>query len=1032
VLHFRRYIAALSLLLVAFGLYYLAVPPWLAPPSVTRIAVAGQRAPVQQSAGVESELARLFAADAWERDPKTKVVETSQCILLVRDYLPTADGRLELKPCTVVFYAGGESGEPSGNAPAPGSRRPIILQAPAGAVLHFDKPLEIGKGDFGQITGGHLAGEITIYSPPTSPTSDDGLRLVTREVQLSRERILAPYEVEFAYGKSSGRGSDLAIDLVQDKLAQDKRGAPGQNSTSFQGVRSLTIGHIELLRIAMPVSKAGTRTAALPLAGGAGLPKDGGPLEVTCQGPFVFDFQQQVAMLEDRVEILRLVPGSAPDRLRCDKLLMEFAAKQQETRVARGETLPTLDSPQQRPVAGKLNSSAGDSLEVQDAVAGRLQRVIAFGRPAVLESPTSAARAVACRMEYSLTQRRIVLVPGREAPQVTLRQASNEFTARELEYEFANQGQIGRLWAAGPGSLTAARDEGPSAQVITARWQKELRIRPQAPNQVISLTGGAVVGIDSHGQFSGDELHVWILETERGSKKAIVPDRLLATGTVRIESPQLHAETARLEAWFITGPQEEAASPPADRPLAPFPSPLAPDSLQQASAQQFKVTGDLVQIRLLMRGKQVDLEDLTIRGAAQIDEIRTPEPGQEPIHIKGDLVTLRGGSTPQAKVEVAGHPAELGGRGIGFIGSVLNVSRGENRAWIDGPGEATLPLPDGNSLAAIPLADAAAPVREPGNARPPGPPKKMHVVWHDGLDFDGQTIRLNGEVEARTATQLVMCPTLEITLSQPLDLANLRGKQPLELGRLHLNGGVYVENHGVDEFGQPLSHDQFKAKNLTIDRLAGRLNADGPGWVSSVRRGIGNLPGAPAGIGSPPPAPGSALPAEAALSSIHIQFEHRIEGRLDQRTIEFQRKIRTTYSPARDFDDLIVARTPEDLGEQGVLMTSEKLAVTAMQVGGQKWLEMEAKENAIVEGRTFTVRAASVRYTSDKEVLTIEGNGRTDAEIWYQSVPGQPRTYTSARKLRYWIREGEFDGEDFNILDLQQLSPRLKLPGRRR
>jgi hypothetical protein len=73
-----------------------------------------------------------------------------------------------------------------------------------------------------------------------------------------------------------------------------------------------------------------------------------------------------------------------------------------------------------------------------------------------------------------------------------------------------------------------------------------------------------------------------------------------------------------------------------------------------------------------------------------------------------------------------------------------------------------------------------------------------------------------------------------------------------------------------------------------------------------------------------------------------------------------------------------------------------------------------------------------IRFESgDKEVLTIEGNGRTDAEIWYQTVPGQPRTYTSARKLRYWIREGTFDGEGFNQLDVQQLSPRLKLPGTR-
>jgi hypothetical protein len=1024
VLHFRRYTAALALLLAAFGIYYLAVPPWLEPPPVGRHVPGERQAQVQRPAGVEADLARLFPADAWERDPKTKVVETSQCILLVRDYLPTADGRLELKPCTVVFYAGSEAGEPAGNEPAPGSRRPIILQAPAGAVLHFDKPLEIGKGDFGQITGGHLAGEITIFSPSTSPTSDDGLRLVTREVQLSRERILAPYDVEFAYGKSSGRGSDLAIDLTQGE-----RGAGGHRSTSFQGLRSLTIGHIELLRIAMPASRTRSGSPVGPLASGAGLPKEGGPLEVTCQGPFVFDFQQQVAMLEDRVEILRLVPGAAPDRLRCDKLLMEFAAKKDDARVARSETLPTLDSIDRREAPGASDKPRGDSLEMQGAVAGRLQRVIAFGRPAVLESPTSSARAVACRMEYSLVQRRIVLIPGREAPQVTLRQANNEFTARELEYEFADQGQIGRLWAAGPGSLRAARGDGPPEQVITAQWQKELRIRPQEPNQVISLTGGAVVGVDSQGRFSADELHVWILEAEGGSKQAIAPDRLLATGKVRVESPQLIAETARLEAWFIAGPPEEAGFPTAGRPISPFPSPLAADRDEPPSPQQFQVTGNLVQMRLLMRGQQVELEDLTIRGAAQIDEIRTPEPGQEPIHIKGDLVTLRGGSTPQAKVEVAGHPAELGGRGIAFVGSVLNVNRGENRAWIDGPGEATLPLPDGDSLAAIPLA-GSPPVREPGAPplgvmRPPGPPKKMHVVWHDGLAFDGHTIRLSGEVEARTATQLVMCPTLEVTLSQPLDLANLRGRQPLELGRLHLDGGVYVENHGVDERGQPLSHDQFKAKNLTIDRLAGRLNADGPGWVSSVRRGIGSLPGAPAGIGGP-----GYLPA--TLSSIHIQFEHRIEGRLDQRTIEFQRKIRTTYSPAKDFDDLIVARTPEDLGEQGVLMTSDKLSVTEMQIGGQKWLEMEAKENAIVEGRTFTVRAASVRYTSDKEVLTIEGSGRTDAEIWYQSLPGQPRTYTSARKLRYWIREGEFDGEDFNVLDLQQLSPRLKLPGRRR
>jgi hypothetical protein len=993
-------------------------------------------------------LAKLFPEDAWERDPKTKVVETSQCILLVRDYLPTPDGRLELKPCTIVFY--GNNRGPSTGLPKEGDRRPVILQAPAGAELHFDRPLEIGRGEFGQITGGHLAGEITIFSPPSSPTSDDALRLVTRDVQLDRERILAPNDVEFHYGRSAGRGRDLTINLLREE-----RGGRGAKSPSFKGVRSLTIRHIERLQIAVPSGKS----MVGPLAGRPAAGKESGPVEVTCQGPFVFDCQQQVALFEDQVEILRLVPGSAPDRLRCDKLVMEFAAGQAESRKPAADRLPALEAdPQIEAAAGDKVSH--DSLPGQSAVAGKLRRVIAFGRPAVLESPNSAARAVACRMEYSLAQRRIVLVPGRESPQVTLRQAGNEFTARELEYEFAAEGQIGRLWAAGPGNLTAQQEDGRAPQVLTARWEKELRIRPQEHNQVITLLGGAAVGVESQGLFSADELHVWVLETVAGGKKGIVPDRLLATGRVHVESPQLNADTARLEAWFLSGApaeqpiaeqprakQRPAENRPAERPpaaatnllpITPFPSPLAGGQSQPASPQQFKVVGDMVQMRIFIRGKQVDLEDLTIRGTARIDEIRTPEPGQEPIHIAGDVLTLHGGSTPQAKVEVAGHPAELGGRGLAILGGTVHVHRGENRAWIDGPGEATVPIPEGDSLAAIPLAGSAQPVREPiapapiGRLdRPAKPPQKMHVVWHDGLVFDGQTIRLDGEVEARTATQRVLCPALEVTLSQPLDLADLRGKKTMELGRLHLEGGVYLENRGVDEFGQPLSHDQFKAKNLTIDRVNGRLHADGPGWVGSVRRGIGSLPGAGGGIGGATLG-GPGIAPDSALSSIHIQFEQRIEGRLEEHTIEFQRKVRTTYAPAADFDDLIVARTPADLGERGVLMTSDKLAVTEMQVGAQKWLEMEAKENAVVEGSKFTVRASSVRYTSDKEVLTIEGNGRTDAEIWYQSVPGQPRTYTSARKLRYWIREGEFDGEDFNILDLQQLSPRLKLPGGRR
>ncbi|HEX5105608.1 MAG TPA: hypothetical protein VFV87_17435, partial [Pirellulaceae bacterium] len=196
-LHFRRYIAALAVLLAAFGLYYVLVAPWLEPPPIGRPPVA-DIGPVQPSPGVESELAELFPPDAWERDPQTKVVETSQCILLVKDYLPTPDGRLELNPCTLVFYTEGDTASLAGGTAMAGggtNRRPIVLQAPEGAVLIFDRPLEIGRGQFGQIVGGKLEGEVTISSPPSQPDGDDALRLVTRNVQLAKNRIFTPGDV---------------------------------------------------------------------------------------------------------------------------------------------------------------------------------------------------------------------------------------------------------------------------------------------------------------------------------------------------------------------------------------------------------------------------------------------------------------------------------------------------------------------------------------------------------------------------------------------------------------------------------------------------------------------------------------------------------------------------------------------------------------------------------------------------------------------------------------------------------------------
>ena len=119
--------------------------------------------------------------------------------------------------------------------------------------------------------------------------------------------------------------------------------------------------------------------------------------------------------------------------------------------------------------------------------------------------------------------------------------------------------------------------------------------------------------------------------------------------------------------------------------------------------------------------------------------------------------------------------------------------------------------------------------------------------------FDGLTARFAGNVQLRSSTQTALAPALEATLSERLDFQATGGQPTAELAHVLLEGqttGIYVENLGLDEWGQQFSREQMKAKSLTIDRLAGKLHVAGPGWVSTVRRGNTALPGSPSGNAS--------------------------------------------------------------------------------------------------------------------------------------------------------------------------------------
>ena len=107
-----------------------------------------------------------------------------------------------LTPCAMLFF-------PDGDLDATGTvRRIVVLEAPQGALLQFDQPIDLQRGKIGQLLGGDMKGPITINGTPSRAAAHDDLHVETRDVQMNTQRIWTKAPVEFTFGDSAGSGRE--------------------------------------------------------------------------------------------------------------------------------------------------------------------------------------------------------------------------------------------------------------------------------------------------------------------------------------------------------------------------------------------------------------------------------------------------------------------------------------------------------------------------------------------------------------------------------------------------------------------------------------------------------------------------------------------------------------------------------------------------------------------------------------------------------------------------------------------------------
>ncbi len=130
------------------------------------------------------------------------------------------------------------------------------------------------------------------------------------------------------------------------------------------------------------------------------------------------------------------------------------------------------------------------------------------------------------------------------------------------------------------------------------------------------------------------------------------------------------------------------------------------------------------------------VREATIVGKVRLAQL-SAAPGDLSLLITGEMLQLRTDPLDRSAVDVNGTPARVHAQGLLLEGSNLHLSQRENRLWAEGPGRMKLPTQDTATRIRVP----------PGG--PPALQTPVWITWQRGMDFDGQLIRFERQVEVR-------------------------------------------------------------------------------------------------------------------------------------------------------------------------------------------------------------------------------------------------------------------------------------------